>query len=71
MSPNVINALSLANEAGAVSVLFSGFDGGEAALVASESIIVPSDDMQQIEDVHLIVAHIIYRCVREQMAREG
>jgi len=67
-SPNVINALKLANEIGAVSVLFSGFDGGEAASVASHSVIVPSDDMQKIEDVHLILAHIVFRCLKEQMA---
>ncbi len=69
-SPNVVNALKLANEAGAVTVLFSGFDGGEAAQVASESIIVPSDDMQMIEDVHLMLAHIVFRCVRGQMESE-
>lgn len=68
MSPNVVNALKVANEAGAVSVLLSGFDGGEAARVAAESIVVPSDDMQQIEDVHMILTHIIYRCVRDHVA---
>ncbi len=68
MSPNVINALRLANEAGATTVLFSGFDGGEAAKVAKESIVVPSVDMQQIEDVHLILAHIVFRCVRDHIA---
>jgi D-sedoheptulose 7-phosphate isomerase len=67
-SPNVVNALKLANDAGATTVLFSGFDGGDAAAVAHESIVVPSDDMQQIEDVHLILAHIVFRCVRDYMA---
>jgi D-sedoheptulose 7-phosphate isomerase len=67
MSPNVINAFHVANEAGATTVLFSGFRGGKAKEVADESIVVPSDDMQQIEDVHLILAHIIFRCVREQI----
>ena len=67
MSPNVINAFHVANEAGATTVLFSGFRGGTARTVADESIVVPSDDMQQIEDVHLILTHIIFRCVREQI----
>jgi D-sedoheptulose 7-phosphate isomerase len=67
MSPNVINAFHVANEAGAKTVLFSGFRGGNAKLVADESIVVPSDDMQQIEDVHLILTHIIFRCVRDQV----
>jgi D-sedoheptulose 7-phosphate isomerase len=68
MSPNVINAFRVAGEAGAVSVLLSGFSGGEAARVASEAIVVPSEDMQQIEDVHLILAHIIFRCLRREIA---
>jgi D-sedoheptulose 7-phosphate isomerase len=67
MSPNVVNALRVANESGAVSILLSGFDGGEAAGVATESIVVPSSDMQQIEDVHMILTHIIYRCVRDHV----
>ena len=67
MSPNVINALKLANESEAISVLLSGFQGGLAREVATASIVVPSDDMQQIEDVHLILAHIIFRCVRDHI----
>jgi D-sedoheptulose 7-phosphate isomerase len=67
-SPNVVNAFKLANDAGATTILFSGFDGGDAAAVAMESIVVPSDDMQQIEDVHLILAHIVFRCVRDYIA---
>ncbi len=65
MSPNVINAFHVANESGAVSILLSGFRGGKAVEVASESIVVPSEDMQQIEDVHLMLCHIIFRCVRD------
>jgi D-sedoheptulose 7-phosphate isomerase len=65
MSPNVINAFQVANEAGACSILLSGFEGGRAVEVAKESIVVPSDDMQQIEDVHLMLCHIIFRCVRD------
>lgn len=70
MSPNVINALKIANDTGATSILLSGFDGGKAAEIAVESIVVPSDDMQQIEDVHLILTHIIFRCVRDHIANK-
>ena len=42
MSPNVINAFMIANEAGAISVLFSGFNGGEAVNIVKKSIVVPS-----------------------------
>lgn len=71
MSPNVINAFRVANEAGAVSVLLSGFSGGRAVEVAHESIIVPSEDMQQIEDVHLILCHIVFRMVRSRIRKGG
>lgn len=69
MSPNVINAFRIANDEGAVSILLSGFEGGDAVEVASESIIVPSEDMQQIEDVHLMLCHIIFRIVRKRIRK--
>jgi D-sedoheptulose 7-phosphate isomerase len=68
MSPNVINAFLVANDAGATSVLFSGFDGGNALKTAMDAIVVPSTDMQQIEDVHMILTHIIFRCLKKEMA---
>ena len=71
MSPNVINAFKVANDAGAVSVLLSGFSGGKAVEVAHKSIVVPCEDMQQIEDVHLILCHIIFRMVRREIWGEG
>ncbi len=67
MSPNVINAFKVANEAGAISVLLSGYSGGEAVKVADRSIIVPSEDMQHIEDIHLILCHIVFRMVRNRI----
>lgn len=67
MSPNVINAFKVAREAGAIPVLFSGFRGGDAVKVAEDSIVVPSEDMQQIEDVHMILTHIIFRCLRREI----
>ena len=67
MSPNVINAFKVANDAGAISVLLSGFSGGRAVEVADSSIVVPCEDMQQIEDVHLILCHIIFRMVRSRI----
>ncbi len=68
MSPNVINAFHVANDAGAVSILLSGFDGGNALQAATDAIVVPSTDMQQIEDVHMILTHIIFRCLKKEIA---
>ncbi len=67
MSPNVINAFRIANKSGAISVLLSGYSGGEAVKVAYISIIVPSEDMQYIEDIHLMLCHIVFRMVRSKI----
>ncbi len=67
MSPNVINAFRVANRAGAISVLLSGFNGGNALDIAEYSIVVPSEDMQQIEDIHLMLCHIVFRMLRDRI----
>lgn len=67
MSPNVINAFKIADESGATAILFSGYGGGKAVKVAHDSIVVPSEDMQQIEDVHMILTHIIFRCLKREI----
>jgi len=69
MSPNVINAFKTANEAGATSILFSGRNGGEAKDVAKVHVLVPSDHMQQIEDIHAMLNHIIFMALKERIAQ--
>jgi len=69
MSPNVINAFHIANNADAVSILFSGFSGGDAAAIVKEAIVVPSNDMQQIEDIHMMLSHVIFRCIRDEIRK--
>jgi phosphoheptose isomerase len=67
MSPNVINALKIANEMGAITILLSGYDGGKAANEAQHTLVVPTKNIQQIEDVHLIISHILYTCLRKKI----
>lgn len=57
-SQNVIKAIKYANEIGAETVTITGFDGGKLAKEGKVSLIVPSDDMQQVEDIHLILMHM-------------
>lgn len=58
-SENVLKAVEYANENGGVTVGFSGFDGGKLAKIANYSLIVPINDMQKCEDIHLILCHLI------------
>jgi D-sedoheptulose 7-phosphate isomerase len=68
-SKNVLNALQLAREVGATTVGLSGFQGGEMKALCQICVIVPSDNMQIIEDVHLAMAHSIFRIVYGRMSR--
>ena len=68
-SKNVLNALEVAREAGATTVGISGFEGGQMKSLCDICVVVPSNNMQIIEDVHLAVAHSIFRMVHTRMSR--
>ncbi|MEE8413314.1 MAG: SIS domain-containing protein [Dehalococcoidales bacterium] len=64
-SMNVIRAIEYANDNGGVTVGISGYDGGKLLKSARENIHVPSFDMQKVEDIHLLVLHMLFRLLRD------
>ncbi|RMF94501.1 MAG: SIS domain-containing protein [Candidatus Schekmanbacteria bacterium] len=64
-SKNVLNALKTAKEKKAITVGLTGFEGGKMASLCDKCIIVPSDNMQKIEDLHLIICHTIFSRIRD------
>ncbi len=58
-SKNILLAFEEAKKIGATTVCYSGFQGGKARAVADINIIVPCNKMVQVEDVHLMVNHMI------------
>jgi D-sedoheptulose 7-phosphate isomerase len=64
-SPNVIKAVELANAKGAMTYGLTGFQGGKLVQVAQKSIVAPSNNMQHIEDIHVILSHLVYTCLRK------
>lgn len=62
-SPNVLNALTAANELGSTTIGLTGFAGGKMRAMCDACIVVPCDNMQIIEDLHLCVAHSLFTCV--------
>jgi D-sedoheptulose 7-phosphate isomerase len=66
-SPNVIEAIDLANRANAKTIAFTGFDGGKLGSLADIHVCVPSNSVEQIEDVHLMLEHLICRALREEV----
>jgi len=58
-SSNVTNALKLANEIGCKAIGFSGKDGGEFNILCDVNIIVPSNDVPRIQEIHILIGHTI------------
>jgi D-sedoheptulose 7-phosphate isomerase len=65
-SPNVLKAVELANAAGANTIGWTGFQGGKLKPLCRRCVVVNSDDMQQIEDAHLVIGHAIFQALRDQ-----
>jgi len=67
-SPNVLRGLEVAREAGATTVGLTGFEGGLMKGLCDMALVIPSDNMQIIEDLHLSVAHCLFTLVRNRIA---
>lgn len=65
-SPNVIRAVETANRLGAKTFGLSGYRGGKLVNLAHECIVVPCDNMQQIEDLHMVILHIVFSLLRDR-----
>lgn len=59
-SENIIRAVDYANTNGAITIGFSGFNGGLLKKKAKVNLHVPINDMQISEDFHVIAMHIMY-----------
>ncbi len=69
-SRNVVNAIRCAQARCAEVAAVLGFAGGEAATLADLPIVVPSDHYGVIEDVHLVINHILVDYFKARLADE-
>jgi D-sedoheptulose 7-phosphate isomerase len=58
-SENVLRAMRYAAAHGGRTQGWCGFGGGKLAKLVDLAFVVPSNDMQQVEDAHIIVAHML------------
>lgn len=68
-SPNVLNALQVARRAGAFTVGLTGFQGGQMIGLCDACVVIPSDNMQIIEDLHVCVAHSLFTALRQKLVQ--
>ena len=64
-SPNVLNGMEVAKSKGAATIGFIGFDGGKLKELVDIPLVVSNYNMEQVEDIHLLLEHIITTCLRE------
>jgi D-sedoheptulose 7-phosphate isomerase len=57
-SANILRAIDYANRLGAFTVGLSGYDGGKLARLVRLPLVVPVNDMQKAEEVHLTIFHV-------------
>lgn len=64
-SPNVLNAVDLARQRGAKTIGLVGFDGGRLKEMVDLCIHVGNGCMEQVEDIHVILAHLMSTVLRQ------
>jgi len=70
-SPNIIKAVEYAHMAGLKSIGLIGGNGGRLAQKADLPIIVPSDNVQRIQEAHITIGHILCELVEDALFGRG
>ncbi len=66
-SPNIIAAVEAAKQIGVTVLGLAGFTGGKLSKLADVSLVVPSDGYGPVEDIHMILDHIITSYLYEKL----
>jgi D-sedoheptulose 7-phosphate isomerase len=70
-SPNVLKAARLAREMGAYTIGLAGYQGGALASLVDEPLVVPCDNMQRIEDAHMVILHLLFWRMLQEVEGRG
>ena len=65
-SQNVLNAIAEARNHKAVTIAFTGFDGGRLASLVDVNIHVQSNIIEHVEDIHLVLEHLIVKTIKDR-----
>jgi D-sedoheptulose 7-phosphate isomerase len=64
-SPNIVEAIALARARGARTAALLGFDGGVVRDMVDVSLVVSSRDYGHVEDLHLVLNHLLVSRMRQ------
>lgn len=62
-SENVLRAIKYGNENNGRTIGLSGFSGGNLSKLVDVSFVADIDDMQKVEDIHMIIVHMIMQAI--------
>ena len=68
-SANLCAAAQAARRLGVPVAAFLGKGGGALRALADLAVVVPSDDISRIQEIHLALGHLIVEVVEEELAR--
>jgi D-sedoheptulose 7-phosphate isomerase len=67
-SPDILTAMDYARKNGAITIGFVGFGGGKLKEIVDAQLTLSSTNYGQVEDMHLVLSHIISYLIREKIA---
>lgn len=70
-SGNIIRAVEYAKEKGNLIIGMTGFDGGELKRIADYNLHVNVNDMQIVEDIHIMFNHLMMSILCRKYRGEG
>jgi D-sedoheptulose 7-phosphate isomerase len=68
-SPNIVEALSVCRKKKMFSIGLTGATGGQMKDLCDICIMVPSDETPRIQEVHILIGHIICSIAEEELFR--
>lgn len=65
-SQNIINGMLEACKHEATTIAFTGYDGGRLGPMVDFNLYVPSNIIEHVEDIHLVLEHMIVLTIKQQ-----
>jgi D-sedoheptulose 7-phosphate isomerase len=69
-SPNIIKAVESAKKKGITVIGFLGKDGGRMKNLVNIPLIVPSADVQHIQESHIAIGHVLIGIIEQELAKK-
>jgi len=66
-SPNIVNAIDAAKDRGMTAAAFLGRDGGQCASLADFEWIVPGEQSDRIQELHMLLLHVLVESVERRL----